>query len=211
MNTKKFIEDSKHYSLVLVFAVIILIPFHISALQSDNGVVQQAKGTNSDPEAARNALAGGSLPEVQLTSLAWDQRHTINATVSYSAKTWGGSLIAQYGSGLPYTPRAVQDISTLLTNSQQKPSYFNVDMRAYKDFKTTLGTFTVFMRVFNLLDRLNEVNVYNDSGQAGFTTDLKVAEDTKPTELINSLEDWFTNPTHYSEPRRIELGLTYNF
>jgi len=42
---KKTYRNFKNYSLVLVFAVIILIPFHISALQSDNGVVQQAKGT----------------------------------------------------------------------------------------------------------------------------------------------------------------------
>lgn len=173
--------------------------------------LQQAKGTDSDPEAARNALAGGSLPEVQLTPLDWDQHHTINATVSYAAKSWGASLIAQYGSGLPYTPRAAEDISTLLTNSQRKPNSFNVDLRAYKDFKTTVGTFTLFTRIFNLFDRLNQVNVYNDTGKAGFTTDKDVAKRSNPPELINTLDDWFTNPTHYAEPRRVEIGLTYNF
>ena len=54
--------------------------------------LQQAKGTNSDPEAAQKALAGGALPEVQLTALDWDQQHTINATLSYAAKDWGGSV-----------------------------------------------------------------------------------------------------------------------
>ena len=173
--------------------------------------LQQAKGTNSDPEAARNALAGGSQPEVQLTALDWDQRHTINATLSYSANSWGGSLIAQYGSGLPYTPRADRDISTLLTNNQRKPAYFNVDLKAFRDFDTPVGKFTVFTRVFNLLDRLNEVNVFNDSGQAGFTADQQTAANTNPPELINSLDDWFTRPTHYAEPRRVEVGFTYLF
>ena len=41
---------------------------------------QVAKGSASDPQEARNAVAGGSLPEVQLTPLGWDQRHTLNVT-----------------------------------------------------------------------------------------------------------------------------------
>lgn len=173
--------------------------------------LQQAKGTNSNPEQARNALAGGALPEIQLTSLEWDQRHTLNATVSYAAPTWGGSILAQYGSGLPYTPRASQDISTLLSNSQLKPGNFNVDLKLYRDFKVSFGTVSVFTRIFNLFDRLNEVNVYTDTGKAGFTQDLEVAEKTNPDELVNTLNDWFTNPTHYSEPRRIEAGVSINF
>jgi len=172
--------------------------------------MQLAKGTNSDPEAARNALAGGSLPEVQLTSLDWDQTHTINATVSYGAADWGTSLIAQWGSGLPYTPRRSEDITSLLTNSQRKPSYFNVDLKAYKVFKLGPGELTLFLRVFNLLDQLNEINVYDDTGRAGFTHDEELARATNPFEYINSLDEWYNNPTHYSEPRRIELGITYN-
>lgn len=173
--------------------------------------LQQAKGTNSNPEQARNALAGGALPEIQLTPLEWDQRHTLNATVSYSAPNWGGSLLAQYGSGLPYTPRASQDISTLLTNSQFKPNTFNVDVKLYREFKMPFGNLTLFTRVFNLLDRLNEINVYDDTGKAGFTLDQDVAERTNPDELVNTLEDWFTNPTHYSEPRRVEVGVSIYF
>lgn len=173
--------------------------------------LQIAKGTNSDPEAARNALAGGSQPEVQLTALDWDQRHTINGSVFYAAKGWGGGLVAQYGSGLPYTPRANKDISSLLTNNQIKPATFNVDLRAYREFKIGIGTITTFVRVFNLFDRLNEINVFNDTGRAGFTTDKAVALRSRPLELINTLDDWFNNPTHYSEPRRIEFGVTFDF
>jgi len=172
---------------------------------------QVAKGTNSDPEQARNALSGGSLPEVQLTPLDWDQRHTVNASVSYTAKEWGASIIGQFGSGLPYTPRRSEDITTLLTNSQRKPSSYNVDLRAYKDFKFGPTTVTLFIRVFNLFDTLNELNVYDDTGRAGFTIDERKARATNPPQLINTLDDWFTNPTHYSEPRRIELGITYTF
>ena len=70
---------------------------------------------------------------------------------------------------------------------------------------------TFFMRIFNLFDTLNEINVYDDTGRADFTTDKQRAEQTNPLQLVNTLDDWFTNPTHFSEPRRIELGLTYSF
>ncbi len=169
---------------------------------------QIAKGTSSDPEAARNALAGGDLPEVQLVPLDWDQRHTVNATVSYSAPTWGGSLIMQWGSGLPYTPRRDQDITSLLTNTQVKPSYFNADVRVYKDFRVGPVNLSVFAKVYNLLDMLNEVNVYDDTGRAGFTTDQAVAASTNPMQAVNTLDQWYSNPSHYSEPRRVEVGVT---
>ena len=96
---------------------------------------QVAKGSASDPQEARNAVAGGSLPEVQLTPLGWDQRHTLNLTASYAAESWGLSAITQYGSGTPYTPRRAADITTLLTNSQLKPGFFNIDLRAYYELK----------------------------------------------------------------------------
>ncbi|MFQ6093872.1 MAG: TonB-dependent receptor domain-containing protein, partial [bacterium] len=172
---------------------------------------QIAKASNSDPEAARNALAGGALPEVQLTPLEWDQTHTVNATFSYAGPDWGFSLIGQYGSGMPYTPRRSEDITALLTNSQKKPFFLNADVRAYKDFNLGPSKVALFLRVYNIFDRLNEVNVYDDTGRGGFTTDQQRVENTNPVQLVNTVEDWFTNMTHFSEPRRIELGVTYSF
>jgi outer membrane receptor for ferrienterochelin and colicin len=170
--------------------------------------LQVAKGSNSDPEQARNAIIGGSLPEVQLTPLSWDQKHTVNASVSYAARTWGSSIIAQWGSGLPYTPRSSQDIATLLTNSQYKPTTFNADLHAYKNIPLGRGMMTVFLRIFNLFDSLNEINVYSDTGRAGVTMDEDKARLSNPSEIINSLNQWFIDPTFYAEPRRIEIGLT---
>lgn len=172
---------------------------------------QMAKGSASDPEEARNALAGGALPEVHLVPLNWDRRHTLNATFSYVAKDWGFSVIAQYGTGMPYTPRRSADITSLLVNSQRKPNTYNVDLRAYKDIKLRYGTLSLFLRVFNLFDTLNEVDVYDDTGRAGFTTDERRVKSQNPPELVNTIEDWFINPTHYSEPRRVEFGMTYSF
>jgi hypothetical protein len=171
-----------------------------------------AKGSASDPEQARNALAGGSLPEVQLTPLAWDQRHTLNVTANYSTESWGVSAIGQFGSGFPYTPRSSTDITSLLTNSQLKPSSTNLDLRAYYNFP--LGDdfrLVAFARMFNVLDIRNENNVWDDTGRAGYTTYEEQARQTNPSEAINTLKQWYTQPTYYSEPRRIELGLNLEF
>jgi len=172
---------------------------------------QVARGSASDPQQARNAIAGGAQPEIQMTPLNWDQRHTLNVTGNYSARTWGVSAIAQYGSGQPYTPRSTEDISTIQTNSQVKPNFLSVDLRAYYEFVIDPFKLVAFVRVFNLLDRRNEVNVFNDTGRAGFTTDEALASATNPAQQVNTLDQWYTVPWHYSEPRRIEFGLNLEF
>jgi hypothetical protein len=55
------------------------------------------------------------------------------------------------------------------------------------------------------------VNVFDDTGRAGFTTDLERERKTNPPELVNSLEEWNTDMTHFSEPRRIEFGIMFDF
>jgi hypothetical protein len=172
---------------------------------------QEAKGSASDPAQARNALAGGSLPEVQLTPLSWDQRHTLNVTASYASNGWGGSLIGQYGSGSPFTPRRTTDITSLLTNSQIKPAYFKVDLRTFYELSVDPLRLVFFLRVFNLFDTRNEDNVFDDTGRAGYTTDEARVRLTGTRELVNSLDAWYTHPEFYSEPRRIEIGMNLEF
>jgi hypothetical protein len=174
---------------------------------------QIAKSTNSDPNAARNAVTSGALPEVQLTPVNWDQTHTLNISASYSGGSWGGGLIVQASSGQPYTPRQIQDISTLNTNAETKPSDLNVDLRLYKDFSLTKNLkVSLFGRVFNLFDRLNQVNVFDDTGKADFTTDRNRTIRTIGIQTpVNLVDEFYTRPTYYSEPRRIEIGTTITF
>jgi outer membrane receptor protein involved in Fe transport len=173
---------------------------------------QVAKGTASDPNSAQLAFASGNLPEIQMVPLSWDQLHTLNGTLSYVGNYWGLSVIGRYGSGLPYTPRASTDVSALRENSRIKPAFWNVDLRLYKDFDVFEKQLTFFLRIFNLFDTLNQLNVYDDSGRADYTTDLNRARNNNPSLYgINTLEEWFSNETFYSEPRRIELGFMFNF
>jgi outer membrane receptor protein involved in Fe transport len=170
--------------------------------------LQIAKGTASDPEAYRNAISGGNQPEIQLNPLDWDQRHTINGTVGYNHKNYGINFIGRWGSGLPYTPQSSEDITSLLTNAGTKPPTLTIDAKSYYRF-TLSGRYSVelFIRIQNLFDKLNEVNVYDETGRAGFTTDEARVEALNIKTPINSVHEWFTDPTYYSEPRRVEIGM----
>ena len=170
-----------------------------------------ARGSASNPQDARNALLGGSLPEVQLNPLDWDQRHTLNGEVTYAGTHWGASTILQYGSGYPYSPRRVTDITALLTNSESKPSSVDVDLQAYYEIPVNPFKIVAFLRVFNLFDIRNEIDVYNDTGRAGITIDETNALHTNPRQRVNSIAQWFHTPTQYSEPRRIEIGMNLEF
>lgn len=172
---------------------------------------QVARGSASDPNETRNNIAGNRLPEVQLSPLGWDQRHTLNALVSYSGDSYGGSIIGKYGSGQPYTPRASRDVTVFLTNSETRPTYLNVDLRLQKSFKLDPVSLLLFLRVNNLFDILNEVEVFDDTGTATKTYDEDRARQSGVREYVTSITDFYNNPNKYSEPRRIEFGTTIEF
>jgi outer membrane receptor protein involved in Fe transport len=170
-----------------------------------------ADGSASNPQDARNAILGGALPEVQLNPLDWDQRHNLNAQVIYTSPHWGASVNMTFQSGLPYTPRRFTDVTALLTNSASKPDYFNVDLQGHYDIHFNPMTLVLQLRVYNIFDIRNEINVYNDTGRAGITIDETYAAATNPAQRVNTLDQWFHTPSQYSEPRRIEIGLNLEF
>ena len=174
--------------------------------------LQSAVGTASDPFQAQNAISNNQLPEIQIVPLDWDQTHTLNATLGLSKPSLGNlSMIARFGSGLPYTPESSIDISSLLYNSSRKPVTHSVDLRASRDITFNKYKINLFLRIKNLFDHLNENIVYNDSGEAGYTRKLGIAESQNTDEAINTLDDWFNNETFYSNPRRVEIGFDIKF
>lgn len=174
------------------------------------------KGNASNPQDARNSVLGGGLPETFIVPLDWDQSHTLNISVAYTQPgDYGFSIIGNYFTGQPYTPQVNKNTNVSQNafprNSDSKPSIFNIDLRAYKDFVIGNSTFTLFVKVFNLLDSENATGVYGDTGDPFFTFSKYEAELINPTLYTNTLDQLYTNPTFFSEPRRAEIGITYNF
>jgi outer membrane receptor for ferrienterochelin and colicin len=174
------------------------------------------KGNSSNPDDARNAELGGAVVETIIAPLDWDQTHSINLIASYSKpQNYGFSFIFNYYTGQPYTPAVNKNTRVTQNgfprNSSYKPNVFNIDMRANKDFVFGPYMFSIFLKVYNLLDLDNPRNIYAATGSSTFTFDQLEAEKTNAPTYYNTLDEYFTNPTYFSEPRRVEVGASFNF
>jgi hypothetical protein len=167
---------------------------------------QVAEGNASDPMQAFYDAKNNKESEIQVIPLDWDQTHTLNFSVTVSDPgQWGLSLIGRIGSGLPYTPKVV-NVGESFQNSERKPPQYTFDFKAHKEFSLGGRNVSLFLKVYNLLDRRNEIQVYSDTGRAGYTI-----EPRGTVRGVNTLEEYLTRPDWYSEPRRILLGISMRF
>jgi outer membrane receptor protein involved in Fe transport len=178
---------------------------------------QIAEGINSNPDDELAAQRDNAEPARTLTPLDWDQTHTANVTVGVGENNWGVFLIGRYGSGLPYTPAINQaeaqgvDAARIVTNnSRRKPETLNFDVRLFKNFTIDPINLSLFVKVFNLFDRRNEITVYGETGRASATVEsLGIGEVSG--DRLNTVSSYLVRPDYYSEPREIQFGIDVNF
>jgi len=179
---------------------------------------QVAQGNASDPSDAFNAAKGNKEPVKQLLPLDWDRRHTLNMNVNYVIPdNFGVSFIGTLGSGLPFTrdrsniPGA--QIQTTFENDGRKPSYINLDLNAFKVlplFAKQGYQLRLELMVRNVFDRLNENDVFKDTGRATYTLD-ETNRRNQEIPYINTFHEVFTHPEYYSRPREVRVGLSFVF
>jgi hypothetical protein len=179
---------------------------------------QVVEGINSSPDAEQAALTSNKEPVISLTPLDWDQTHTANLSVGVGREDWGVFALAQFGSGLPYTPVINQaegrgeDASRVVQgNSRRRPATLDIDLRMFKNFTISTVTASVFVRVINLLDRRNEITVYGQTGRATATPEQMGIGGLGGLNRINTPEEFLLRPDFYSEPREVQVGLELNF
>ncbi|MBD3289749.1 TonB-dependent receptor, partial [candidate division KSB1 bacterium] len=98
---------------------------------------------------------------------------------------------------------------TGLENSDNRPGFYNVDLYVTKYFNLLNQRFSLFLKVYNLLDRMNEREVFTDTGRAGYTLELTRAQEAPRG--VNTLEEFYTRPDFYSAPRQVIIGASYAF
>ncbi len=172
---------------------------------------QVAKGDASDPNEVYN-LAQASPPiepNKQLVPLDWDRRHSLNFTLTAGVPgDFIASAVGQLDSGLPYTP-SFQNQRTGLENSANKPTFFNVDIYLTKYLRLVGMEFSIFAKIYNVFDTPNQLDVFTDTGSAGYT--LAETQPQAPPRGINTIQEFFTRPDFYSAPRQILIGMSLDF
>ncbi len=173
-----------------------------------------AEGNASNPNSAFYDMQNNREPEKQIVYLDWDQTHTLNGSITISKpRDWSISLVGQYGSGLPYTAQSqglqgFQQLGTTFQNNARKPAMLNVDLKMRKDIFYKNTYFSLFVKIYNLFDRLNEDNVFSDTGRATYTL---LAQRVPDSPGPNTVEDYLLYPQYYSAPRSIRFGVSANF
>lgn len=180
---------------------------------------QVAEGNNTSADAFFIDKSSGRESEKVVVFLGWDQTHTINTTLSLGkTNDWNVSLIGRVGSGLPYSPFLWDNQIVLKPNSDRKPMQVTAELQAEKDFTFGALTYTVFLKVYNLFDTLNQVFVYDDTGSADYTlaptkggvgANLDARVGIIPG--VHGTKDYYNDPTNYSSPREILIGVTIGF
>ncbi len=180
-----------------------------------NYMFQVAEGSNSNPDEEFGAIRDNREPTRSILPLDWDQTHTFNGSFYAGMKNWTLSLLGQFGSGLPYTPtiniattQGINVSTNLPKNSRRKPITYNLDMNFIYRLPSRFANAELYVKVFNLFDRRNELTVFSDTGRATHTFNIQGSDDEgRP----NTIAEFYARPDWFSAPRQVQLGFTFSF
>ena len=176
-----------------------------------NYTLQYTRG-NADNPTSTFSRAGQNLDPVPiLIPLAWDQRHTFNASVSYMLNHLSLTMTGYFNTGRPYSyvPPSESPLSkqNLLPNNARMPSQVRVDFKGRYDLSLSrTKKVRFYLNIYNLLDRLNEVSVNPTTGRA-YTAIIREAQRETFRSNFCDIEDAYKNPAMYSAPREIKFGI----
>ncbi|MBI9060179.1 MAG: TonB-dependent receptor [Labilibaculum sp.] len=181
---------------------------------------QVGKGNESDPDniaiIQTAGSSGGTVKDAQkeFIPLDWNQTHTLNGTIAMNFDEWTVSFIGRFQSGQPYTPTPLRlDVVSQFKNTDNKPVQHSVDMFVRKEFKFGDMGLNLFLKVYNIYDAANELTVFSITGRASSEHRYPLVEKLDEARLVGlfDLQDVDTHQNWFSQPRRIELGLTLSF
>ena len=181
---------------------------------------QSGSGSESDPNniaIVQTAGGGGGAvkePTKEFVPLDWNQTHTLNTTLAMNFDGWTISAIGRLQSGQPYSPTALRlNVQSTFRNSDSKPVKHSVDMFVRKGFNLGSSTVALFLRIYNVYDQSNELTVHSVTGTATRDHRFAVEEQLDSDRLVGlfTLQDVDTHLDWFSQPRRIEFGLTFSF
>ncbi len=169
---------------------------------------QSATGNASDPlDESKNQESDPPIEsEKKRQPLNWDQTHSLNLTATTTQQGFHVCLIGKIGSGTPYTRESLHYNNRIL-NGERKPLTMTFDLNLSKDFQMKNMMVSPFIKITNLFDRLNNLEVYSSSGSADYNYDA-IYENYRG---YGTQEEWNIQPNYYDEPRHIIIGCSISF
>lgn len=171
---------------------------------------QRTRMNNSEPRPGQLISAADLEQRSFATVYAadWEQPHAFQMHLFWShPESWGVSFYGQIASGFPYTARRIDpQRNTVEYNGSRGPLQINTTLFAFKSFPLWIGNrktkLSLDLKIYNLLDRLNELTVWPSSGHSD-----------QPIEPLRAgmTPEWMTRPYWYAKPREILFGLRYQF
>ena len=171
---------------------------------------------NADNAQQTYSRQGASIDKViRFIPMSWDQRHTFNVSLGYNTSKFGITGTGYYNSGTPYTfsPQGESNLAllNLYPNNDYKPSNYTLDLTGYINLPKIFGyqpNINLLMR--NAMDRRNEYGVSSETGRS-YTAVVNETELLSHRSNFNTYEDRYKDPSMFSGPREIKVGLTVKF
>ncbi|OGC01496.1 hypothetical protein A2V82_10205 [candidate division KSB1 bacterium RBG_16_48_16] len=177
-----------------------------------------AEGTYSNPDDAFNSYQANEEPRLALLPLNWDRRHSANGSLVYRKSDWTVSLIGRYWDGLPYTPSFAKGevvggsvLIGLKENSERRPGQKSVDLYINRMIRMSGMYVQLFCNIYNLFDNRDDTSVYSDTGTAEYTTNIDPKAIPYNPQRVGTIKDYVLQPSWYTAPREIQVGMSLGF
>lgn len=168
------------------------------------------EGSSSGP-LERVGIEEANRQSLKFFPLDFDQRHTVNAYVTFQYNENEGpklagipflqklraSLLFQYGSGLPYTRGTRGATEPYEINNERLPENWTFDLKVDRDIDVGAFRMTPYLEIYNLTNRKNVVNVDPFTGKPDFS--------------YGRTYEYAANPLNWGPPRIIYLGLIMKY
>lgn len=180
-----------------------------------NYTLQYTRGNADSPTQAFDRAGNSQDPVNKFIPMSWDQRHTLNGTIGYNVDNFGVSITGYFNSGAPYTfyPQGESILArvNLYPNNDYRPIRYHADLSAYYKIDLVRGIGLKFdLSIYNVFDRLNENWVNGETGRA-YTAVVTEADLSNFKSDFSTYEETYQDPSAYSAPRQIKLGMGVTF
>jgi outer membrane receptor protein involved in Fe transport len=180
-----------------------------------NYTFQYTRGNADNPTFTFTRAGNSQDPVNRLIPMNWDQRHTFNVSAGYNTRRYGATSTLYFNSGTPFTWSPI-DQSTLsrinlFPNNASKPMQISLDLSAYYNIFTSKDlNARLVLLAYNILDRLNDVDVNSQTGTA-YSAIIREVNKISHRSDFNDYYDGIHDPSMYASPRYVKIGMEFNF